>query len=391
MNNKTKKSDEGLTYWTPYQLVPHMCQYYIVVGERSNGKTFAMLKLILEDYFEHGFRSVYIRQMDIDITTNLMGQVYDDLVNKGVVRDVTGGVWTDVVYKSRQWFLCYYDDDGNRVTDETPFMYARSISGAKHTKSITIPNARNIFYDEFINADGLIPNEFKNLVNIVSTTFRNSPDGRVWLVANTVDPHSNYYTLFGLGDIKKYPKGQISLLESKQQTKTGKKMRIAFEYTDTIIQNDAGKPSDIYFLFDGDTTGTTKMITDGEWEIGIYPKLPFEFEYKEIKRMGYIYYNESVLRVRVIKRGRDVFAYIDSTDQLVRSLIDEERDTLFKLEFTHLHNELIYLDRQYSDNRLSMMLAPLFTKQRIFFEDDSIGKMVTSYLKESKHINILNI
>lgn len=41
--------------------------YRMIIGQRSNGKTYAICKHMVEDYFEKGHRSAYIRRWDEDI------------------------------------------------------------------------------------------------------------------------------------------------------------------------------------------------------------------------------------------------------------------------------------------------------------------------------------
>ena len=40
--------------------------YRMIIGQRSNGKTYSICKHMVEDYFEKGHRSAYIRRWDED-------------------------------------------------------------------------------------------------------------------------------------------------------------------------------------------------------------------------------------------------------------------------------------------------------------------------------------
>ena len=48
------------------------CQYSLIFGERSNGKTYACLKEILDLYKENGWQGAYIRRWDEDIQAKRM-------------------------------------------------------------------------------------------------------------------------------------------------------------------------------------------------------------------------------------------------------------------------------------------------------------------------------
>lgn len=41
--------------------------YYVLIGERSNGKTFACLEKIIKDYLKDGTQGVYLRRMGEDV------------------------------------------------------------------------------------------------------------------------------------------------------------------------------------------------------------------------------------------------------------------------------------------------------------------------------------
>ena len=51
--SKTKKV-EGVKYYSLAPILSKDAQYNIIFGERSNGKTYAILKYILDDYCKHG-------------------------------------------------------------------------------------------------------------------------------------------------------------------------------------------------------------------------------------------------------------------------------------------------------------------------------------------------
>ena len=43
------------------------CQYYVVFGERSNGKTYSSLDYALENYFRDGSQFAYVRRWGEDV------------------------------------------------------------------------------------------------------------------------------------------------------------------------------------------------------------------------------------------------------------------------------------------------------------------------------------
>ena len=42
-------------------------QYYIIMGERSNGKTYAVCKYLIDQFFKHGKQFAYVKRYEEDI------------------------------------------------------------------------------------------------------------------------------------------------------------------------------------------------------------------------------------------------------------------------------------------------------------------------------------
>ena len=77
--------------------------YYVIIGERSNGKTYSILNYCLERYFNNGEEFVYIRRFDEDIKYKRGSQVFQNLINNGVIQKLSKGKWNDVYYYANKW------------------------------------------------------------------------------------------------------------------------------------------------------------------------------------------------------------------------------------------------------------------------------------------------
>lgn len=94
--------------------------YNVIFGERSNGKTYSVLKYALEQYANGGHQLALVRRWQDDFTGKRGATMFDALVANGEVERITHGAWTNVYYWGSRWFLCRYEDD-KRISDETPF------------------------------------------------------------------------------------------------------------------------------------------------------------------------------------------------------------------------------------------------------------------------------
>ena len=60
-------------------------KYYVVFSLRSNGKSYSVLNLILENYFAGKGRGAIIRRWDTDYKSGRGNQMYEGLVSNGVI------------------------------------------------------------------------------------------------------------------------------------------------------------------------------------------------------------------------------------------------------------------------------------------------------------------
>ena len=81
-------------------------QYNVIFGERSNGKTYAVLKYAIEQYAATGKQLAIVRRWQDDFTGKRGAVMFDALVANGEIEKVTGGQWTGVYYYGSRWFLC---------------------------------------------------------------------------------------------------------------------------------------------------------------------------------------------------------------------------------------------------------------------------------------------
>ena len=110
------------------------CRYNVIFGERSNGKTSAVLEKILKNYCENGKQGAVIRRWDEDLRGAKGDQVWASIAQeRDLVSQYSKGEWDRVIYQSRMWFLAKWDEDLQRVVkDNQPFCFAFALSQMEH-------------------------------------------------------------------------------------------------------------------------------------------------------------------------------------------------------------------------------------------------------------------
>lgn len=352
------------------------CQYSLIYGERSNGKSYSALKEGLSRYVKGNGKMAIIRRWDDDLKSNRGAQVFDGLVHNGLgendIEKLTNGEWTGVYYRSRKWFLSRVNDNGEIITEETPFAYAFALTTYEHDKSTNYPDIRYILFDEFMASNsGYLPDEFIVFMNVLSTIIRIRTDVTIVMCGNTRSKYNNpYFREMGI-DVKKVKQGEIAVFTYGD---TG--LRVAVEHCASMGNS---KASNVYFAFENNPE--LNMIRTGEWEIPTYPHLPYKYKPKDIIFTFFIEHESELVQCEVINVGSDLFIYCH---QKTTELQDTDNDLIYTVQFSPKPN--------YHRKLLSPVLpvhkriAFLFNTGKVFYQDNALGELVNAYINASLQI-----
>lgn len=360
---------EKIKYWTPYKLLAiRDASYYLAIGERSNGKTYGTLTYGLERYFETGEEFAYIRRWDDDLKGEKGNSLFNGHIRNGVIEKLSKGKYNSIVYRSRSWYLCYVDEEGNRsnMTD-TPFCYGFALTTAEHYKSTSYPNIKTIIFDEFLTRKAYLPDEFIIFQNLLSTIIRLKDDVKIFMLGNTVNKYSPYFSEMGLKHIKDQEKGKIDVYEYGESG-----LKVAVEYTDF---DSSKKKSNKYFAFDNPQL---QMITSGKWEISIYPHYPENIEKprpKEISYKFYIIFQGVTLQANVITKSDRQFLFIHRKTSPIK---EDNKYIVYQEESNSLPNYRRKITRPIT--QLEKKIVRFFAMDKVFYSDNEVGEVVRNYL-----------
>jgi hypothetical protein len=354
----------GQKYYSLAHILNRQAHYNIIFGERSNGKSFAVLLHGLKKYLKTGEQMAIVRRWSEDFTGKRGQQMFSAIVSAGYISKLSDGKYNGIYYYSSRWFLCSYSEDGKREQDEKPFAYGFSISAGEHDKSSNYPEITTILFDEFLTRRGYLPDEFVLFMNTISTIIRGRKNVTIFMLGNTVNKYCPYFKEMGLLHIPKMRPGDIDVYKYGDSG-----LRVAVEYT---APTERGKNSDIYFAFDNPKLS---MITGGEWEIDIYPHLPVKYSPKDILFIYFIQFNENILQCEIIQKDDMCFTFI------------HRKTTDLKLKDTDIiYSTVFNADARYKrkitkpDDKISKKIAEFFVRDKVFYADNEIGEIVRNYL-----------
>lgn len=355
-----------MKYYSLEKILSKHAIYNIIIGERSNGKTYAVSERGLKKYCEKGFQMALIRRWGDDLKGRNARTTFSAIVDNGLVAKYSGGRYNDITYMSGAWYLSKYDENLNKnVMAPEPFCYSFSLNSVEHTKSTSYPRVKTILFDEFLSRKGYLEDEFILFMNTLSTIIRERDDVEIFMLANTVNKYSPYFTEMGLTNIQKMKQGDIDIYRYG-----GSDLVVAVEYCDTSKRNK--KKSDIYFAFDNPQLN---MITKGDWEIPMYPHLPRKYKSTDVIYRYYIVFHDNVVDCEIVMLEDCWFTYCHKKTTPIK----EKYDTMvYTVEHSEMPNHKRHINSP--SNKLERSIWYFFQTDKVFYQDNEIGEIVNNYL-----------
>lgn len=367
-------------FWTPKRIMDACpkAKYYVVIGERSNGKTFGVKELAFDDYLKRGKQLAVCRRFDEDFKK--ASTLYDDFVHNptrgNIIAKKTGGKWNAVKYYAGAWYLVHRKDpnvEGDAdFTDEKPFAYAFVISLEEHYKSMSFPDIEWILFDEFMTRRIYLNEEFILFTSLVSTIVRLRDTPKIFMCANTISTYCPHMREMGIRNFAKMQDGTIDIYEYGESG-----LQVAVERAESMEKR-AKKPSNIYFAFDNPKL---KMNTSGAWEVAIYPHCPFKYVPKEIKYIYFISFNEEVFQCEIVHHDKMWVTFIHRKTTPIK---DDGKSIIYQEEQSPKRNYSRSI--LHPVTRMQKVVASFFAKEKVFYQDNEVGESINHYLNWCRSI-----
>lgn len=225
--------------------------YKMIVGERSNGKTYAVKERIIRYIAEHlttNRKFIYMRRKHKHVVRTKMYEVFDDVEN--ICTSLLGSV---VLYSNERGF--YIEEENGCIQT---IGYAISVEDSFDLKGIPYEDVDIIFFDEFVDYF-YMDKETDLFLHLISTIVRDRKDVEVYLVGNTIARACPYFDLFKI-DVKKLKQGSIGIIRFKLGSS------IAIEYCGSRHSKKEGKTSHKYLGIDDNETINMMLYGDFEYE-----------------------------------------------------------------------------------------------------------------------------
>lgn len=362
----------SLKYYSTKKIDSKNATYNLIIGERSNGKTFALLLKALKAYLKNKSQVGYVRRWKEDITGRRAARLFSGINESNEVEKLTKGEFKGVHYWAGKFYLCNYDDNGKTIYSDLDIIgFTFSLSDGEHDKSTSFPNVRMVIFDEFLTNRLYLNDEFVLFMNTISTIVRKREDCKIYMLGNTVNKFSPYFSEMGLHHIQKMKQGTIDLYHYGNSG-----LSVAVEYCETL-ESKSTKVSNKYFAFNNPKL---EMITGGAWELNIYPHLPIKYKPKNILLTYFIDFNDHLYQCEIVNVDSVYFTYI----HIKTTPLQSKNDLVYSLDYNPQpnYNRSLYRPINKTQNKILWF----YKNDKIFYQDNSIGDAISNYLKIAKRL-----
>lgn len=353
---------EGL--FDPTECPLNIAKYFTIVTERASGKTTNVLLYGLVCNKLFGTVIQYIRRDDSMLAPKNAKSLMETIIYNGYVEKLTGGKYNNMIYKSRRWYYCRYEEDVLVETAKDPCVQCLSVDNSEvYKSSLNQPNGDFIVFDEMCSRRHL-PDEFILFCDILSTLIRSRTEGiTIWLLANTIDRYDYYFDELEIADYMKYLQiGESALV------KTSKGTPIYIEVFSPKKRTMKEKVNRIFFGF---KNSKLNAITGEDWLIVPYQHIDRCDEREIIDRSHFIVYENNLIQLDIVnseKYGVHVIAH--------RSTNTEYEGVYYTTD----HLKDIRYRFRYGFSPVDRMIWTLYDRKKFFYATNSDAAIVQKYV-----------
>lgn len=238
--------------------------YYIIFGEKSNGKSYSLKEHVLFPFFfEKGLKFVYMRRSKEEMKKADVTRYFNDIKPEWL-----HGMGNSVVYHASEIYIAQNENNKQKLIEKIG--YAIPLSCEQKYSSQSFNDVGVIVLEEFVSRSSYIYDEINShLMYIISTIARRRSNVKVFLLGNSISRICPYFSYFGI-NLNEWKQGDIKTWTIKDNE--GCDISIAGEYC---------KPSkqEGHSIVVG---SVAKTINAGEWAASPQPRLNYNYKKDEL-------------------------------------------------------------------------------------------------------------
>lgn len=264
--------------------------YNIILGERSNGKSYATKTGLIEACYKSGKQFAYLRRYDLDCKDAQCEPYFADVP----VTELTNNEYSMISVFRKKIYLANPDENG-KIKRGQCIGLCMALTNSEHYKSLAFPDIDYMIYEEFITDKTYLMNEPTKLMNLASTIFRDRK-GKVYLVGNKISRLCPYFTEW---ELKQVPKMREDTIEDYIFHEDEVDIKIQVYMT-----HSKGYNSGMFF------GQAAKQIIKGAWEASQKPHLEKPIEEYDIIYTMIMEFDQSRFMMQLLRPKTNIQSYI---------------------------------------------------------------------------------
>lgn len=344
--------------------------YRLIIGERSNGKTYACIQKVIKDYFKNGRPSAYVRRYKEELASSNMLHLMKP--HEELIERLSKGKYNSTDYRTNAFWLTYKDEEGKIVLrSKEPIMYTAALSTWEKQKGQDRGAINYFIFDEFLTRTNYLTNEFNKFANCHSSFVRSREGVITYMIANTVNSFSIYWEELGIHNVEKIKPGEIYFY-----TYNNNKLTLALEY---CLHATSRKSVEYYYAFDNPSLD---MIKTGSWEEDKYPHLEdFSVGEDTLKFKFFVNFEQHLIVGEIHEEKNEAFIYFHPFGGSNYKI--KEYDLVYtnkpSTHLTCLHRFNDHLPTE-NGNRAIMWIQYLIQHEKLYYSSNSVGEVIRNFM-----------
>lgn len=306
-------------YYVLNSLLDYDCEYNMILGARSNGKSYAVKNYCIKDFWENGKKFIYLRRYTVEIKISMVEAYFNDADIKKITKGKRDGI---IVFRSGI-YLGSINPETEKMERQEQIGVVMALSIQSHYKSMSMLEYKNIIFEEFITNSLYIDNETNELQQLVSTIARNEKV-KVFLIGNTISRLCPYFNQWQLYNIPHQKQGTIDVYHMKTENEN-ENVNVAVE-----ICEEPNVKSSMFF------GSVSKSITGGTWETQEQAHLPYEYDDCDCIYALTVIQHNMIYVMEVLERNGDFIIFVHPstkirTKRIIKESFDVEKMITSKL------------------------------------------------------------
>jgi len=206
-----------LTFLNYDKIFKYNCDFNLIFGQKSSGKTYGIIKKALKKFFECGLPSVYMRRYKNELSEFNMYKVFQP--HDDYVKQLSHGEYDCLYYYRRRVYLAKVKGDKIEKSNKIVF-FTYALNNFEKENGGDIGETAYIINDEFFTSEKYLPHEDIKFITCISNIVRNRINTKIFCLGNSINLYNPILKLFDI-DINKLTQGEI--------------VRIAYKNSDTTV------------------------------------------------------------------------------------------------------------------------------------------------------------